>query len=711
MKKIAALPHMLGSDNHRQVREYIVARCKALGFDTEIQDAMPVTENWGNLQTASIKNIIAVKKGTYNSKAVMLMAHYDSEPNTAAAADDGAGVVAILETARALQKTVPLRNDLILLFTDGEELGLMGATAFIEENPLVRNIGIVLNFEARGNSGPSNMFEVNEQNGWAINEYANAAAHPFANSLGYEVYKKLPNSTDYTIFKEAGITGLNNAFIDGFVNYHSPTDTPENLDLRSLQHHGENMLSLAKHFGNLNIKSTKAPDASYFNAVGGWFIHYPSAWNVYLILLVNILLIWYLISIFKNKQTNAGEFIISAILFPSVLAIVFFAVQFLLQKIINWYPMYTHFHENNAYNSKWYFLAMSSVGVFFFSLIYYLVSKKIRFHSLFAGILLVATLLLDVMQYAIPSASYLLSIPLLFLLAAHIFLSGSKKFKNSRRAVTVFNVAAALPAIFILAPIIYFTFIAFGLGHNMPLVAIAGTLLTGLLLPVWNDGSNTINPSLPFLASVAILMSLFFAHQHSSFDKEHPLQTNIRYEKDASTGKAYWVSEYAQLDKWTSQFFTNKITEKHDWGSRLINEATSMPLPAPEAVMINDSMADHKRFVTIQFKATREAVVSLNISINDSSEVSCVSINGKSFMAMRDGKKAFHHNIYFGGSMPGGAAALFELPADKKLDITVSDKTIGLPALKGYDTRYPPGIIPGTDFGSNTVQVRKRFVL
>jgi Peptidase family M28 len=639
LQKIAASPHMTGSGAHQQVKEYIIAQCKTLGFEVQVQEAVPVTENWGNVQAAFVQNIIAVKKGTTNSKTVVLTGHYDSEPNTTGAGDDGAGVAAILETARALQKTAPLKNDLILLFTDGEEIGLMGAHAFVKESALAKNIGIVLNFEARGNSGPSNMFEVNEQNGWAINQYAAAVAQPFANSLGYEVYKKLPNSTDYTVFKEAGITGLNNAFIDGFVNYHSPTDKPENLDLRSMQHHGENMLSLAKHFANLPITDTKAPDTSYFNAVGGWFIHYPAAWNLYIVALANIFMLWYLVAIFKNKQAKAGGFIISVLLFPAVLAIVFFAAKFLLQKIINWYPMYTHFHENNSYNCKWYFLAMSSLAMFLFSLVYFLVSKKISFHALFAGIVLLSTLLLDGMQYAIPSASYLLSFPLLFLLAINIFLLSSKKYKDSLFVNKALSVASVLPAIFILAPVIYFTFIAFGLGGNMPFVVIAAALLAGLLLPVWYAGFKTINLGLPVLAFACFVMALFCGHRYSGFDKAHPLQTNIRYEEDAGTGKANWISEYTQLDKWSNQFFVNPIIEKHDWGSRLINDAPAMSLPAPEAVVIKDSIANNNRFVTVRFKANREAVVGLNISIKDSSEVASVTISGKSFMPREMGKR------------------------------------------------------------------------
>ena len=207
LKEISKTPHATGSADNARVRSYIIAACKQYGFDVQIQHAMPISERHQTIRVGNIYNIIASKKGTQNTKAVVLMAHYDSEPTTQGAGDDGAAVAAILETARGLQHAAPLKNDLVLLFTDGEEIGLLGAQAFVKENPLVKEIGLVINFEGRGNSGPSNMFEVNDKNGWVVSEYAKAAPYPFANSLGYEVYKKLPNITDFTHFKNAGITG------------------------------------------------------------------------------------------------------------------------------------------------------------------------------------------------------------------------------------------------------------------------------------------------------------------------------------------------------------------------------------------------------------------------------------------------------------------------------------------------------------------------
>jgi hypothetical protein len=333
--QISRQPHSTGTVGNEIVRGYIAEVCRQLGYTVEIQSTTSITNRGERINAAFVNNVIAVKKGLHNSKSVMLMSHYDSEPNTPGAGDDGAGVAAMLETARALDKIAPLQNDLILLFTDGEEIGLMGANAFAKESNLMKGLGLVINFEGRGNSGPSNMFEVNSENGWAINEYAKSAAHPFANSLGYEIYKKLPNGTDYTIFKNSGITGLNNAYIDGFVNYHSPNDLPQNMDLRSLQHHGDNMLSLVKHFGNLQITKTKAPDASYFNVTGNWFVHYPASWNLVFVLLTDLLFILFLVMGIRNKNIKIGGFVLGVLLFPVVLAIIYFAATRLLKFILS----------------------------------------------------------------------------------------------------------------------------------------------------------------------------------------------------------------------------------------------------------------------------------------------------------------------------------------------------------------------------------------
>ena len=216
ISEIAQRPHPLGSPEEASVRETIIKALTALGLSAEVQETTVVSQEDGSPYSAAIvKNIVARMKGADGNKAVMLSAHYDSVAMGPGANDDASGVATLLETMRALKAGSPLKNDVIVLLTDGEEIDLLGARAFVHEHPWAKDVGLVLNFEARGTNGPEIMFETSANNGWLIDEFVKAAPHPVANSLSYDIYKILPNDTDMTIFKGAGIPGLNFAHIGG----------------------------------------------------------------------------------------------------------------------------------------------------------------------------------------------------------------------------------------------------------------------------------------------------------------------------------------------------------------------------------------------------------------------------------------------------------------------------------------------------------------
>ena len=147
-------------------------------------------------------------------------------------------------------------NDVIILLSDGEEIGLFGAKAFVGDHPWVKDVGLVLNFEARGNEGPAFMFETSDHNGWLVKEFVQTASLPVAHSFIYNLYKLMPNDTDLTIFKDAGLNGLNFAFAEGLGHYHTTSDNLQELSKESLQHHGEYMLNLVRHFGELDLTQT-----------------------------------------------------------------------------------------------------------------------------------------------------------------------------------------------------------------------------------------------------------------------------------------------------------------------------------------------------------------------------------------------------------------------------------------------------------------------
>lgn len=215
LQVIAKEPHPIDTPEHDKVRDYLISELEGLGLSPEVQKSFVTNEWFGRVFTGNVENIIARIPGTDNSKAIMIAGHYDSVPTSPGAADDGAAIAAMLETVRILQMSGPLKNDVILLMSDGEEAGLLGSRAFTDEHPWAKDVGLVLNFEARGNKGESFMFETSEQNGWIVKEFLKAAPQPLAYSLLYNLYKLMPNDTDLTIFREGGLAGLNFAFGSG----------------------------------------------------------------------------------------------------------------------------------------------------------------------------------------------------------------------------------------------------------------------------------------------------------------------------------------------------------------------------------------------------------------------------------------------------------------------------------------------------------------
>jgi hypothetical protein len=171
----------------------------------------------------------------------------------------------IEEAAEALDfRTKP---GVIVVITDGEETGLRGARAFAERHPLMRRVGVVVNLEARGASGPSMMFETGPGNARLMDLFARAVARPSASSVSYEVYKLLPNDTDFSVYRKLGLSGFNFGFTNSAALYHSTRDNLQYLDRRSLQHMGEHAFEVTGVLADADLATlTAQSDASFFDS-------------------------------------------------------------------------------------------------------------------------------------------------------------------------------------------------------------------------------------------------------------------------------------------------------------------------------------------------------------------------------------------------------------------------------------------------------------
>jgi hypothetical protein len=257
------------------VRDYLAARLRGMGLQPRV---LPAAAPGRGERGRTVENVVAVLPGRDRAApAVLVMSHYDSVPRSPGAADDAAGVAVALETARALRAGAPPARDVIFLFTDGEELGLLGARAWFAAG--TRRIGAVLNMEARGGGGRALMFETGRRNGEMVELFARTAPLPASNSLAVFVYERMPNGTDFTIPKELGLQGMNFAFIGRPGQYHQPSSTPAALDRGSLQHMGDQVLAATRALAQAERLPRPAADLVYSDVLGAFLVRHPAAFG------------------------------------------------------------------------------------------------------------------------------------------------------------------------------------------------------------------------------------------------------------------------------------------------------------------------------------------------------------------------------------------------------------------------------------------------
>ncbi|MEN5099586.1 M20/M25/M40 family metallo-hydrolase [Stenotrophomonas sp. TWI809] len=291
---IAAEPHPTGSAAAARVRDQLVNHLQQAGLQVSVQRGQAAAEygkgDGRGVRAANVENVVAVLPGRDRSlPAVLLMAHYDTVPHSPGAADDGLGVAVMLEISRALQNDLRQR-DVVFLFTDAEEAGLLGARAFFASHPLSSRIGTVVNLEARGSSGRAVLFETGPGNAALLGMFAKLAPQPLGNSLTGFVYRYMPNGTDFTVPAQKGIPGLNFAIIGSQIDYHAATASVANLDPGSVQHMGAQVLPLVRRLATSATLPTSTQDAIYSDLPGGWMISVP-VWSGWCVLAVGLLVI------------------------------------------------------------------------------------------------------------------------------------------------------------------------------------------------------------------------------------------------------------------------------------------------------------------------------------------------------------------------------------------------------------------------------------
>ncbi len=275
-------PHPIGSAANRLVKARLIEQLKELGLTPVLQDTIVCGGKWP--VCGRVENVLARIDGERTS-GVLLMAHYDSVASAPGAGDDGAGVATLLEVARALRSAPTPHNSILFAFTDGEEPGLLGAEAFFSQHAWANDVEAVINIEGSGSTGPSLLLRPGPNSRFIVDTYRAEAKFPVASSFSQELFKRMPNDTDFSVSSRYNKRGLDFAFAGERNHYHTPLDTIANLSPATLQHHGENVLPLARALSNADLASV-APNDVYTTLLQSVWLQYTPATGLLLSILV-----------------------------------------------------------------------------------------------------------------------------------------------------------------------------------------------------------------------------------------------------------------------------------------------------------------------------------------------------------------------------------------------------------------------------------------
>ena len=585
VEQIAQRPHSLGSADHDRVRDYIVAQLTTLGMQPQVQHATAIGTRYR--EAGRVENILARIPGSEpGSKAVLIMAHYDGVEAGPAAADDGAGAAAILETLRALHaRKQPLRHDVIALITDGEESGLLGAAAFVREHPWAKDVAVVMNFEARGTTGRSLMFETGPGN-LDVARALRSDPEASAGSVTVVIYRTLPNDTDLSELAILGLPALNFAFADGVERYHTTQDDVAHLNPGSLQHHGTQMLTMVRTFGNEPLPRARTGDGVFFDMPLVGLVVYPQTFELPLAIVALVL-----VGIVAFRVRRG---VITGVLASLVAVALSGGLGWLIGKRLEGPAMWS-----GLYATALVLLALSVTAA-----CRALAMRWSTPRGLHTGALIVWLVLALVLSIKVPGAAYLFTCPLLFAAGAALLVRGRVVAEWIAVAVTLFILAGFTYGVsVVLLGIFTPGAIVLCVMTSMIALLLAPTLATVMDGARWWSAA-----SLALAAGACFGLAAIIVRPSAA----HPLRTALVYAEDADSGDAWLSPPGRAADDWTrSVVGKDSSARSPEWNSSMFGYAIRfmgrkvqrVPLGAPDATLISDSTSNGERHVVLRVRA------------------------------------------------------------------------------------------------------------
>ena len=669
-------PHPTGSAVATRIRQRIVAQLEQLGYGPELQEKFAC----GVRLCARVTNVLARLDGANAGKAVLVSVHYDSVPAGPGASDDGSGVAAALEVARALKAGPAAKNAVILLFNEGEEDGLLGAEAFTSTHPWAQQVGAVVNLEARGTTGASLMFETSDASGWIIDLFARSAARPATNSIYYTIYKLLPNDTDLTVYKRRGLAGLNFAFIGGESRYHTPRDDFAHASAGSLQHHGDNALAMVRALAQADLDSPPRTELVFFDVLDFGIVRWPLRWMPVLAIVAVLLLIAAAVRAGRRGEVRGPAVawglaaFAAAVVGTGIIGVLLFLLLRLVGAVP--YPWIAHPAPARA--------AFLALPVLVSAAAASWVGRRGGPAGLWWGTWAAWAVASVATAFAAPGLSYPFVLPCLVAAVCEL--------ARARRLALFLPVALAA---LLWCPIAWLLYD----GLGMPILAASAALLAIVLstaAPAWTEPSASVRRCVAIGAAAVVVIGSAVAAFVAPFSPDNPRKLNLWYRVDAN-GEPVWLASAntgplpSSLTK-VARFGKTPVAAL-PWLPDL--RAYSAPGPglllgAPELLVVEDRIQGTGRSIRARLRSGRAAAI-VGFAL-PRERVASVRMNGVGFtntasknLAAASITDAADWRTYACTTTPReGVEVEIELTGTAPVNVHVWDASPGLP-LPGRD--------------------------
>jgi hypothetical protein len=539
-----------------------------------------------------------------------------------------------------------------------------------------------------------------------IRTLARAAPHPAAESLANEIFKLMPNDTDLSVFQRAGYAGMDFANAHGLTHYHTPLDNFENADPRTLQHHGEYLLSLARAFGVVDLADLAAPDRSYFSLPVLGLVHYPQSWGLALAALAAALVVAGAIGMLRHGALRAGGVGLGLLHLAGALVLLPLLATAAWRLLAGLVPEVAWFGHGSPYDSGRYLLGIGLLATALYASSATWLRRWVRPAEMLVAALTGWSLLALASAWWLPGASYVFLWPLAFAVAG---LAGWQWAAQRPAVLALILAVAALPTLLLLLPIIEGMEVALTLDRVAAPVALL-VLGLGLLALQLEVAARLLRWAWPGLLATAGLAVLAAALLGDGFDVDRPKPNSVHYLADLDEGEALWYSNDPAPDDWTRRFLGEdpERAELPDWAPTLLagpdgrvwqRSAPVLREEAPRAELLADTPAGKGRRIRLRITAPPGSYSTV-IRFPDAPELSGLRVDGREAPpGMPDGTRQL---IWFGLPEPG-AELEFTTASAGPLLLDLRANLPGLPPLDdGAEIERPGHMMSAGSMGDLT---------